>query len=415
MKNHIKDLLDLITNFEGDEFDCSEIDTDEKCILTDISRSLNTEVKESTDILQESNISTQINPIPPQPENSLVRAAREFQYPDLKGDYRVSNCFNSGGFALLDTEVRDKLRRVAKEIICQMGRKILNGDFNLTRVSFPIKCMQGNTALHNCMKSTCMSPLYLTRAGFSSDPIERMKLVITSSLSSFVYTSTFLKPLNPVLGETLYGEFEDGTELYCEQTFHHPPISHFLILGPSKLYRMYGYFNFSARASLNSVTINNSGYKTIEFPDGHIITHDCTDEVFNGTFFGSLRHESLGVSTYKDNYGNRCTIKIGGIKGKPSDFLEGEIIGHHGEVLSKVTGTYAGYLDFDRIRYWDARQTKGFPIHFRTLLPSDSEARTDLLFLRLGDMDAAQQAKEDIENLQRTDRKLREIHGPSKH
>jgi hypothetical protein len=137
--------------------------------------------------------------------------------------------------------------------------------------------------------------------------------------------------------------------------------------------------------------------------------------VFNGTFFGSLRHESLGNSTYKDNYGNRCTIKIGGIKGKPSDYLHGEIFNHAGEVVSKVSGTYAGYLDFDGCRYWDARQIKGFPIHFKMILPSDSEARKDLIILRQGDMDSAQQAKEEIENLQRTDRKLRDIHGHSNH
>lgn len=415
MKKHITELLNLLTNFEEDEFDFSELDTDEKCLKTDRSQTIFTEIREDTEIIQDSPITIQVNQQSQDPMNELVRAAREFQYSELKGDYRVSNCYKSGGFALLDNDVRDKLRSVAKEIIRQMGRKILNGDFNLTRVSFPIKCMQGNTALHNCMKSTCMGPLYLTRAGISSDPIERIKLMITSNLSSFVYTSTFLKPLNPLLGETLYGKFEDGTELYCEQTFHHPPISHFLIMGPSSLYRMYGYFNFSAKAGLNSVTINNTGYKTIEFPDGHTITHDCPDEVFNGIFLGSLRHESLGVSTYKDNYGNRCTIKIGGIRGKPSDFLEGQILGPSGEVLSKVTGTYAGYLDFDGCRYWDARQTKGFPINFRNILPSDSEARQDLILLRQGDMDAAQEAKEDIENLQRTDRKLRELHGPSQH
>jgi hypothetical protein len=251
LKKHVTDLLDLITRFEED-YEMPDLDTDERFILTERNQTLHTEDRERASEPVEL-ISTPEPTV--QPENSLVRAAREFEYPGIKGEYRVSNCYESGGFALLDVEVRDKLRSVAKEILRQMGRKILNGDFNLTRVSFPIKCMQGNTALHNCMKSTCMSPLYITRAAFSTDPIERLKLVITSSLSSFVYTSTFLKPLNPVLGETLYGEFEDGTELYCEQTFHHPPISHFLIVGPKSMYRMYGYFNFAARAGLNSVTV----------------------------------------------------------------------------------------------------------------------------------------------------------------
>lgn len=43
------------------------------------------------------------------------------------------------------------------------------------------------------------------------DPLERLKLVITATLSSFFFTNTFLKPLNPILGETLTGYFNDGT------------------------------------------------------------------------------------------------------------------------------------------------------------------------------------------------------------
>jgi len=43
-----------------------------------------------------------------------------------------------------------------------------------------------------------------------------MKLVITTCLSSFYWTNTFLKPLNPILGETLEGYFNDGTKVYGE-------------------------------------------------------------------------------------------------------------------------------------------------------------------------------------------------------
>lgn len=31
--------------------------------------------------------------------------------------------------------------------------------------------------------------------------------------------------LNPILGETLQGQFNDGTQVYCEQFSHHPPVS----------------------------------------------------------------------------------------------------------------------------------------------------------------------------------------------
>ncbi len=67
--------------------------------------------------------------------------------------------------------------------------------------------------------------------------------------------------LNPVIGETLQGSFPDGTQIYCEQISHHPPISFFLAVGPQGSYRYYGCYNFSAHAGLNSMELVNKGYK----------------------------------------------------------------------------------------------------------------------------------------------------------
>lgn len=46
-------------------------------------------------------------------------------------------------------------------------------------------------------------PFYLNAAAAASDPIERMKYVISSSVAFIYATHHFDKPLNPVLGETL--------------------------------------------------------------------------------------------------------------------------------------------------------------------------------------------------------------------
>ena len=45
-------------------------------------------------------------------------------------------------------------------------------------------------------------PVYFNRAADTTDPIERMKLVIAGNFSWFIYNSMFKKPLNPILGET---------------------------------------------------------------------------------------------------------------------------------------------------------------------------------------------------------------------
>jgi hypothetical protein len=50
-----------------------------------------------------------------------------------------------------------------------------------------------------------------------TDPVERMKLVITFALSGLHNTCKQKKPFNPILGETYQAVFEDGTQIYCEQ------------------------------------------------------------------------------------------------------------------------------------------------------------------------------------------------------
>lgn len=333
-----------------------------------------------------------------------------FEPIPMHDDYRVPIAYKTGGLPLLDEKVQAKIRSVGKELVREIGRKLLNGDFNLTRISVPIKCMQAATALHNTLKSAILCPPYLVYAGSISDPIERMKLVVTSSMCSFYYLSTFEKPINPVLGETLYGILEDGAEMFSEQSCHHPPISHFHI--EHKLYRLTGYFNFTAKAGLNSVTVTNSGKKIYTFPDGHVISQNCGEDLFGGTFFGQLRHDCHGDYVFTDhNYGNVCRLKVG-VKDKLTDYLEGNITDKNGGVICKVFGSWIGYLDFDGVRYWDVRQIKPATIDYKPNLPSDSGNRKDLQFLKSGLVDEAQVAKEEIENLQRHDRKMREKYHP---
>lgn len=57
------------------------------------------------------------------------------------GDYRDPQASSYGGFQLLDKAILSKLRSAGKEIAKTAGKKILSGQFNLTQISFPIKCM----------------------------------------------------------------------------------------------------------------------------------------------------------------------------------------------------------------------------------------------------------------------------------
>lgn len=112
---------------------------------------------------------------------------------------------------------------------------------------------------------------YLNYAAAQKDPVERMKAVIAVSVSFIYKQHSFMKPLNPILGETLQAKMGDGGMLYCEQTSHHPPRSHFHIVGPNNNYEASGWIEFSIFSWPNSAIVTIMGYKVIKFRDGQVI------------------------------------------------------------------------------------------------------------------------------------------------
>lgn len=73
-----------------------------------------------------------------------------------------------------------------------------------------------------------------------------------------------------------------------------------------------------------------------------------------------MKHETLGSIDFVDKENNiRCLVTIGKVKKKPSDYISGEIT-INGNVASKVSGSYNGFIEFDGIRYWDFRHVKPF-------------------------------------------------------
>ena len=71
----------------------------------------------------------------------VLDMAKNWKVSERTDDYRDENAGYYGGFQLTDPELTNRLRSAAKELILMAGKKILNGEFNLTRISFPIKCM----------------------------------------------------------------------------------------------------------------------------------------------------------------------------------------------------------------------------------------------------------------------------------
>lgn len=59
------------------------------------------------------------------------------------------------------------MRSAGKEILKTVGKKILTGSFNLTTISFPIKCMCSASMLQAMATISGVNPFYMNAAALS--------------------------------------------------------------------------------------------------------------------------------------------------------------------------------------------------------------------------------------------------------
>lgn len=71
-----------------------------------------------------------------------------------KEDLRFENSHKNGGQICPDQETIKTIRNIGKEMIKEIGRKIISGSFNLTTVSFPIKAMIPKSALETIFQGS---------------------------------------------------------------------------------------------------------------------------------------------------------------------------------------------------------------------------------------------------------------------
>ena len=67
----------------------------------------------------------------------------------------------------------------------------MSGSFNLTTVSFPIKCMCAKSMLEAMATIAGVQPLYMNAAALSNDPVERFKLIMCASIAFLFPTHMF--------------------------------------------------------------------------------------------------------------------------------------------------------------------------------------------------------------------------------
>ena len=343
-------------------------------------------------------------------KNFYEKYIKNFKIPnDLKDSYRPPFANNYyGGVDFPNAETTSLIRGMGWDLVKQIGKKILSGDFNFTTVTIPIKVMVPISILQHICNGHFNYPLYMNLAYESNDPIQQMKYTIVACFSSWYKSNVFLKPLNPILGETYEMMWEDGSHEYVEQNSHHPPRSHFIIIEHEKKWRYYGYFDFTSNGWFNSFKLTNSGTRFAEFSNTKSkIQFNYPIDNFSNTFWGTMRQESIGQLTFKDLVNGYQAIINMSPRGKLSDYFEGTIE-KDGEVISKVNGSFLEYIEIDGERFWDIRKNiniEAYPIPNQ--IKSSSIYRPDSLKLLEKDLEEAQKKKNEQEEIQRHDRKLR--------
>lgn len=127
----------------------------------------------------------------------------------------------------------------------------------MLRISSPSYIHSPLTYVQGAAMDVSLCSKYLTPAALTSDPFERLRLILAMYIGGSSINPAYCQcraPLNPILGETVQRTLPDGTKFYGEQTSHHPPITNFMLEAPDSLYRFSGFFEYKAWLSgMNSL------------------------------------------------------------------------------------------------------------------------------------------------------------------
>ena len=115
---------------------------------------------------------------------------KNFKLPEETDDFRPIYANNDeGGFTFSSPTTIGMIRGIGTDLIKQIGKKLLSGDFNLTTLSVPIKVMIPLTILQHVCNGHFNFPLYLYLASEMTDDLERLKYVIVATISNWYKSS----------------------------------------------------------------------------------------------------------------------------------------------------------------------------------------------------------------------------------
>jgi len=343
--------------------------------------------------------------------------------------WEVNERYKEGGLWFKDEVELKRQRGIAWEVVKGLGNSILEGK-ELVSTTLPIHLFEPRSFLERLTDVWAYAPRYLTRAAETKgDPVLRLKYVIAFAVSGLHLLTTARKPFNPLLGETYQARFANGTQIFIEQTTHHPPASNWEVIPTDNSYKFWGNCTWSASTRANTIKGTQRGPCHIDFPDGSRITYSLPDILIKGVMWGDRVTELSGSIIFSDNKNGieaevffnpeaQGFIRSLFSKSKEStDTVRGEIYRPSASgvqrkkgdnTVSNIEGSWLSHLDFDGTRLWDLKMPADGVIPEPNPLPSDSRHRADLIALREGDLERAKDSKVALEEKQRFEKKLRQ-------
>lgn len=369
------------------------------------------------------------------------------KFDRTKAYTRHTKAHTQGGVLLKDEEGMAVNRTdVLLNLLKSVGGKLKEGKIlDLLKISRPALLSAPKTYLE-CIAGDLFHTNFLDRAAATDDPVLRLKNVIAFTMAGLCRNIAELGnngPLNPVLGETYYAEKSDGTKLYCEQISHHPPVSAYIMNHPTGAYKLHGTGEVTAKMTgFNTINGQKIGDTIIEFKNGGKIVIGNPEMRIDGLVMGdrivnymrsftitdekhrlaadiTFNYEEVGTmtklaSSFKGFFGGSTaksdkplfdSFKISlynFTKQKDSnEIMKAEICSGSGSWLS--------HLEIEGDLFWRISDPiEGAWVETGALkLESDSRNRQDSKNIKERNYDQAQKEKDQLENLQRNDAKLR--------
>ena len=355
----------------------------------------------------------------------------QYEY-EWKNDY--VNSPEKSGLLYINEKAKNKIYKTIQFLLTKFGKNLFEGK-SIINISFPIILYDQRTYLQLIAYEMRTLPLFVTRACFSKDKLEKLKWIVVHLISALHISILQTQLFKPVIGETFQCKIGDLI-VYLENTKSEPLINNFYGFDENKNYKIYGYQISDIFIRPNSMLATKVGKYYIELKDGTKYLLRFPNVSLKGISMGDRLFNYADKVVVLDLTNNLCAYiemnpeEVGFFKSfftKKNtfpDFFKGQIVDasfvtvdekgwNHtlkkgAQSLCKIEGEWTSSIRFDDEEYWDIENYKLIQMyHYGHMLPSDSSLRLDLISLINDDPEKSQVEKEKNEENEEKDKELR--------